>query len=319
MCGGKHHKPASDEDEDTVASNAALPAPANPRITFFAAGLQPPMLKPSELLAAAPAASEPIVGLHRPDQDRCCIDCRRGRGRRNSRRRGHGKKIAGRGEKARCRRPKPRTPARTARSRCQIRGQAEPRPGTPMPSRMPPRKPPTSRGQPTSRPKPAKPAAASPGAKRTHQRSQAGRSEARRAPHLSWRFGQTPSNCRPAMRRQRAAACHRRPHCSILPAKPSRARNEAFRGNARKINRKGKYHGAHLAQAISGRRARRYRCDPVLVAGRAAGRKLCEIPRSQGLHLHGQVDQLPRSRRDVAGARRPICRARACRRAPASR
>ena len=30
-------------------------------MTFFTAGLQPPMVKPSELLAAAPAASEPIV------------------------------------------------------------------------------------------------------------------------------------------------------------------------------------------------------------------------------------------------------------------
>jgi len=30
-------------------------------LTFFAAGLQPPVLKPSELLAGAPAASEPIV------------------------------------------------------------------------------------------------------------------------------------------------------------------------------------------------------------------------------------------------------------------
>ena len=57
MCGGKRHKPASDEDEDTVASNAGG---SQPSLTFFAAGLQPPVMKPSELLAAAPAASEPI-------------------------------------------------------------------------------------------------------------------------------------------------------------------------------------------------------------------------------------------------------------------
>ena len=31
-----------------------------------------------------------------------------------------------------------------------------------------------------------------------------------------------------------------------------------------------------------------------------------KFSRSQGLHLHGQVDQLPRSRRDVAGAWPPI-------------
>jgi D-alanyl-D-alanine carboxypeptidase len=62
MCGGKHHKPASDEDEDnTVASNASGSGPGGESaITFFTAGLQPPMAKPSELLAGAPAASEPI-------------------------------------------------------------------------------------------------------------------------------------------------------------------------------------------------------------------------------------------------------------------
>ena len=61
MCGGKRNKPASDEDEDTVASNAGGCQRGETALTFFAAGLQPPMLKPSELLAAAPAASEPIV------------------------------------------------------------------------------------------------------------------------------------------------------------------------------------------------------------------------------------------------------------------
>jgi len=59
MCGGKRHKPASDEDEDTAASNAGASS-GETAITFFTAGLQPPVLKPSELLAAAPAASEPI-------------------------------------------------------------------------------------------------------------------------------------------------------------------------------------------------------------------------------------------------------------------
>jgi D-alanyl-D-alanine carboxypeptidase len=59
MCGGKRHKPASDEDEDTVANTTSDGAQSS--ITFFAAGLQPPILKPSELLAAAPAASEPVV------------------------------------------------------------------------------------------------------------------------------------------------------------------------------------------------------------------------------------------------------------------
>jgi len=62
MCGGKRKRPASDEDEDTVASNAGASGPSSGEtaITFFTAGLQPPMAKPSELLAGAPAASEPI-------------------------------------------------------------------------------------------------------------------------------------------------------------------------------------------------------------------------------------------------------------------
>ena len=59
MCNGKRHKPASDEDEDTVASNGANGTPET-ALSFFAAGLQPPVLKPAELLAGAPAPSEPI-------------------------------------------------------------------------------------------------------------------------------------------------------------------------------------------------------------------------------------------------------------------
>jgi D-alanyl-D-alanine carboxypeptidase len=61
MCGGKRHKPASDEDEDTVASSGSGASGSESAVTFFAAGLQPPMAKPSELLAGPPAPSEPIV------------------------------------------------------------------------------------------------------------------------------------------------------------------------------------------------------------------------------------------------------------------
>jgi D-alanyl-D-alanine carboxypeptidase len=60
MCGGKRKRPASDEDEDTVASTGVGPSTGETAITFFTAGLQPPMAKPSELLAGEPAASEPI-------------------------------------------------------------------------------------------------------------------------------------------------------------------------------------------------------------------------------------------------------------------
>jgi D-alanyl-D-alanine carboxypeptidase len=63
MCGGKRKRPASDEDEDTVASNTGASGSSTggeAAITFFTAGLQPPMAKPSELLAGAAAPSEPI-------------------------------------------------------------------------------------------------------------------------------------------------------------------------------------------------------------------------------------------------------------------
>jgi len=62
MCGGKRKRPASDEDEETVANNAAGGASSGESaVTFYTAGLQPPMAKASELLAAEPAASEPIA------------------------------------------------------------------------------------------------------------------------------------------------------------------------------------------------------------------------------------------------------------------
>src|SRR5580700_6612498 len=46
MCGGKRHKPASDEDEDTVATNGSGSSGDSPALSFFANGLQPPMMKP---------------------------------------------------------------------------------------------------------------------------------------------------------------------------------------------------------------------------------------------------------------------------------
>jgi D-alanyl-D-alanine carboxypeptidase len=61
MCGGRHHKPASDEDDaGIVASNVGTSNSGETGVTFFAAGLQAPLPKPSEWLAASPAPSEPI-------------------------------------------------------------------------------------------------------------------------------------------------------------------------------------------------------------------------------------------------------------------
>src|ERR1700682_4290257 len=60
MCGGKRKRPASDEDAETVAGNGASSS-GETALSFFTAGLQAPLAKPSELLAAGPAASEPMV------------------------------------------------------------------------------------------------------------------------------------------------------------------------------------------------------------------------------------------------------------------
>jgi D-alanyl-D-alanine carboxypeptidase len=59
MCGGKHKRPASDEDEEALAGNSGASS-GETGATFFAAGLQPPLTKPADLMAAAPAPSEPI-------------------------------------------------------------------------------------------------------------------------------------------------------------------------------------------------------------------------------------------------------------------
>ncbi len=66
VCGGKRHKPASDDDDAVVASrtisggNASAAGDGN-NAMFLASGLQAPLPKPSEWLAAAPAPSEPVV------------------------------------------------------------------------------------------------------------------------------------------------------------------------------------------------------------------------------------------------------------------
>jgi D-alanyl-D-alanine carboxypeptidase len=56
MCGPKRKRPAS-ETEDEVATNGNGENTAS----FFAAGLQAPALRPVDMLAAAPAPSEPVI------------------------------------------------------------------------------------------------------------------------------------------------------------------------------------------------------------------------------------------------------------------
>ena len=60
MCSGKRKRPASDEDPDIVASNGAASG-GETAVAFFAAALQAPAAKPSELIAGPAAASEPIL------------------------------------------------------------------------------------------------------------------------------------------------------------------------------------------------------------------------------------------------------------------
>jgi D-alanyl-D-alanine carboxypeptidase len=61
MCNGKRKRPATDEDADVVAAaGGSASAGGENAVAFFTAGLQQPMAKPSELLAAAAAPSEPV-------------------------------------------------------------------------------------------------------------------------------------------------------------------------------------------------------------------------------------------------------------------
>ena len=59
MCNGKRKRPATDEDADTTMASASTGE--SPALAFFSAGLQAPMAKPSELLATAHTAGEPMI------------------------------------------------------------------------------------------------------------------------------------------------------------------------------------------------------------------------------------------------------------------
>ncbi|WP_441233561.1 D-alanyl-D-alanine carboxypeptidase family protein [Bradyrhizobium sp. 930_D9_N1_4] len=66
MCGGHRKRPASDDDDALIATNGGTNGSASAtggeaQVTFFTAGLQPPLMKASELMASAPAAAEPVL------------------------------------------------------------------------------------------------------------------------------------------------------------------------------------------------------------------------------------------------------------------
>jgi D-alanyl-D-alanine carboxypeptidase len=109
VCGGKHHRPASDDDDAPLVAAAAGSSQASSSETgangtvFLAAGLKPPMPKPSEWLAASPAPSEPIVVYTGPTRSGAALvaavaadsDSQRATGRRGKRSRVAAKPDAG--------------------------------------------------------------------------------------------------------------------------------------------------------------------------------------------------------------------------------
>ena len=58
MCGPKRKRPASDEDDDAVANTATT---GDAVMSFLSTGLQPPALRPADMIAAAPAPTEPVI------------------------------------------------------------------------------------------------------------------------------------------------------------------------------------------------------------------------------------------------------------------
>jgi D-alanyl-D-alanine carboxypeptidase len=65
MCGGHRKRPASDDDDALIATSAGNTGSSSAtggeaQVTFFTAGLQPPVMKASELLASAAAPAEPV-------------------------------------------------------------------------------------------------------------------------------------------------------------------------------------------------------------------------------------------------------------------
>ena len=66
MCGGHRKRPASDDDDTLIATSTGTTGSASAtggeaQVTFFTAGLQPPLMKASDLLAAAAAPAEPVA------------------------------------------------------------------------------------------------------------------------------------------------------------------------------------------------------------------------------------------------------------------
>ncbi|MDA9526545.1 peptidase M15 [Bradyrhizobium sp. CCBAU 11434] len=64
MCGGHRKHPASDDDDALIATNGSGSTSltgGEAKVTFFTAGLQPPLMKASDLMASAAEPVEPVV------------------------------------------------------------------------------------------------------------------------------------------------------------------------------------------------------------------------------------------------------------------
>jgi D-alanyl-D-alanine carboxypeptidase len=165
MCGGKRKRPASDEDEDTtVAGNLSGASSSETAMTFFTAGLQPPAVKPSEMLAAAPTASEPVIVYTGPTRTGAALvaanaaDSEMQTPRRGKKGRAAGKKPAATADA--------KTDAKDAKSRTRVSVTIDPNvPIKPAGARHANAKPDTAAAKPADKPaaaaaKPAKPKAA---------------------------------------------------------------------------------------------------------------------------------------------------------------
>jgi D-alanyl-D-alanine carboxypeptidase len=124
MCGGKRKRPASDEDEDvTVAGNSSSASGGETTMTFFTAGLQPPTLRPSDMIAAAAAPSEPVIVYTGPTRTGEALiaanaaDAAAQTVRRGKKTRAAGKKPAAIATEAKSEAGKDATPAKPAAAR----------------------------------------------------------------------------------------------------------------------------------------------------------------------------------------------------------
>ncbi len=247
MCSGKRHKPASDEDEDTVASGASTSS--EPALAFFTAGLQPPALKPSELLAAAPAPSEPIPVYTGPTRTGAALIAAVAADADEQAARHHGRKsrLAAKKPDAAA---ESEEPTQGRRQGSQIgRGANRRRHANAKPELPEPHKPADKPAKPKAAAKPA----AKPAPKSTTGDAGAAGSKAALVAGSARSDRHISVSHTPAMT---AAACHRPPHCSILPeiTRPVPSKRARFRGNEP---------GGEIAWSASGSSNIRPACPPI--------------------------------------------------------